>query len=149
MAKKTSKQSTSQSTEKKFLQPGRVVIILQGRYAGKKAVIIKSFDEGSASRPYGHAIVAGIDRNAQRVVRKHTNAQIEQRVRMSYFLKVVNYQHLMPTRYGVDVNFSNFVTKKVLEDPTQKTAALKKIRKSFSKRYLAGKNKWFFTKLRF
>ena len=30
----------------KFLKEKKVVIILNGRYAGKKAVIVKNFDEG-------------------------------------------------------------------------------------------------------
>lgn len=36
-------------------------MVLNGRYAGRKAVIVKSFDEGTTSRPYGHALVVGID----------------------------------------------------------------------------------------
>lgn len=35
-------------------------MVLQGRYAGKKAVIVKNYDEGTSSRPYGHALVCGI-----------------------------------------------------------------------------------------
>ena len=37
-----------------------MVVLLHGRYAGKKAVIVKNFDEGTSSRPYGHALVCGI-----------------------------------------------------------------------------------------
>ena len=37
-----------------------MVVILNGRYAGRKAVIVKNFDEGTSSRPYGHALVCGI-----------------------------------------------------------------------------------------
>lgn len=37
-----------------------MVILLTGRYAGKKAVIVKNYDDGSSSRPYGHAIVCGL-----------------------------------------------------------------------------------------
>jgi len=36
------------------------VVLLNGRYAGRKAVIVKNFDEGTSSRPYGHALVCGI-----------------------------------------------------------------------------------------
>ena len=42
------------------LQPFKVVVLLNGRYAGRKAVIVKSYDEGTSSRPYGHALVCGI-----------------------------------------------------------------------------------------
>ena len=43
-----------------FLQPNKVVVVLNGRYAGHKAVVVKNFDEGTSSRPYGHALVCGI-----------------------------------------------------------------------------------------
>lgn len=41
-------------------QPGKVVVVLQGRYAGKKAVIVKNVDDGNSARPYGHALVCGL-----------------------------------------------------------------------------------------
>lgn len=43
-----------------FSQANKVVVLLQGRYAGKKAVIVKNYDEGTSSRPYGHALVCGL-----------------------------------------------------------------------------------------
>jgi large subunit ribosomal protein L27e len=46
----------------KFLKSGKVVLLLNGRQAGKKAVIVKSFDEGTKDRKYPHCIVAGIER---------------------------------------------------------------------------------------
>ena len=46
----------------KFLKQGKVVLVLNGRFAGRKAVIVKNYDEGGADKPYGHALVAGIDR---------------------------------------------------------------------------------------
>ena len=46
----------------RFLKPGKVVILLTGRYAGRKAVIVKNVDDGTGSRPYGHCLVCGVDR---------------------------------------------------------------------------------------
>merc|ERR1712010_433056 len=43
----------------KFLKDGKIVVCLQGRYAGKKAVILKTNDDGGKERPYGHCVVAG------------------------------------------------------------------------------------------
>jgi len=40
---------------------------LQGRYAGRKAVIVKNFDDGTKERPYAHAIVAGIAKYPRKV----------------------------------------------------------------------------------
>merc|ERR1712129_39205 len=41
---------------------GRVIVLLQGRFAGKKAVVVKAFDDGSRARPFGHCLVAGVDK---------------------------------------------------------------------------------------
>lgn len=49
------------------LQPGKVVILLSGRYAGKKAMIVKNYDDGTSSRPYGHALVCGLAKEPRKV----------------------------------------------------------------------------------
>ncbi len=49
------------------MQPGKVVILLSGRYAGKKAVIVKNYDDGTSSRPYGHALVCGLAKEPRKV----------------------------------------------------------------------------------
>lgn len=46
----------------KVYKSGRVVIVLSGCYAGKKALVIKNMDEGNTDRPYEHALIAGIAR---------------------------------------------------------------------------------------
>ena len=84
---------------KKFLKPGRVVIMLGGRYAGKKAVILKLFYEGSKHRKFGHALVAGISRAPRKVIRGMSEKRIARRVRVKPFVKYVNFNHFMPTRY--------------------------------------------------
>jgi large subunit ribosomal protein L27e len=43
-------------------KPGKVAVVLSGRQAGKKVVVIKQNDDGTKERPYPHAIVAGIER---------------------------------------------------------------------------------------
>lgn len=50
-------------------QPGKVIVLLTGRYAGKKAVIVKNQDDGTSSRPYGHAIVCGLAKEPRKVRR--------------------------------------------------------------------------------
>ena len=49
------------------MQPGKVVILLTGRFAGKKAVIVKNNDDGAAGRSYGHAVVVGLAREPRKV----------------------------------------------------------------------------------
>lgn len=83
----------------KFLKPNKVVVLLQGRFAGRKAVIVKSFEDGTKERPYGHALVAGIAKYPRKVIKKASAKTIAKRSRLKVFVKVVNYNHIMPTRY--------------------------------------------------
>jgi large subunit ribosomal protein L27e len=45
--------------------------------------------------------------------------------------------------------FQATVTADVTENTTKKEAALKEVKKLFEERFKTGKNRWFFTKLRF
>eukprot|EP00123_Amoebidium_parasiticum_P000906 comp11830_c0_seq1/m.6460 comp11830_c0_seq1/g.6460 ORF comp11830_c0_seq1/g.6460 comp11830_c0_seq1/m.6460 type:complete len:136 (-) comp11830_c0_seq1:102-509(-) len=133
----------------KFLKQGKVVILLGGRYAGKKAVIVKNYDDGDKERKYGYAVVAGVERYPLKVTRSMGQKRIAKRSKVKSFVKVVNYSHLMPTRYSLDVDLKTVVSRDELKDPAAKTKARKEVRKLFEERYKTGKNKWFFEKLRF
>merc|ERR1712046_188760 len=93
--------STMSDKKAKFLKQGKVIIILNGRYAGKKAVIVKTFDEGTADRPYGHCIVAGVAKYPLKITKGMSQKRIAKRSRVKPFLKCVNYNHIMPTRYAL------------------------------------------------
>ncbi len=56
-------------------QPGKVIVLLTGRYAGKKAVIVKNQDDGTSARPYGHAIVCGLAKEPRKVRRPVAGAR--------------------------------------------------------------------------
>merc|ERR1712165_702775 len=85
----------------KFMKPGKVVLVLNGRFAGRKAVIVKNYDEGAADKPYGHALVAGIDRYPLKVTKKMGKKKIAKRSKIKPFVKVINFNHMMPTRYSI------------------------------------------------
>ena len=82
----------------KFLKSGKVVIMLSGRYAGKKAVIVKTFDDGHAERKFGHCIVAGVDRQPRKVTKAMSQTKVKKRSKIKPFVKFVNFNHVMPTR---------------------------------------------------
>merc|ERR1712167_436977 len=93
----------------KFLKAGKVVIVLQGRYAGRKAVILKNSDENSDKTwPYGHCVIAGIDRAPLKVKSSMGPKTIKKRTSIKPFLKVVNHNHIMPTRYSLENFDSSF-----------------------------------------
>ena len=65
------------------------------------------------------------------------------------FIKTVNYNHIMPTRYVLDRDLKAAVTGDATESTAKKVAAGKEAKKLLEERYKTGKNRWFFTKLRF
>ena len=84
---------------KKFLKPGRVVIMLSGKYAGKKAVILKVNYDGTREKKFRHCIVAGMCRYPRKVHCRQSEERIKRRIRVKTFVKYVNFNHFMPTRY--------------------------------------------------
>ena len=65
------------------------------------------------------------------------------------FVKAVNYNHVMPTRYTLDVDLKGAVAGDALENSTKKVEACKAAKKLLEEKFATGKNRWFFTKLRF
>jgi len=85
----------------KILKRGRVVILLAGRRAGKKAIIVKQIDEGKKKRKFGHALVVGIERPARKVTRSMTQKKLKRRATIKPFVKYVNNNHMLATRFLV------------------------------------------------
>ena len=128
----------------KCLKPGKVVVILSGKYAGKKAVIVKVFEEGNGKYKFPHALVCGVAKPPRKVTRRMSEKKVNKRTTMQVFTKVINLQHFMPTRfwilfriwllrYNVEFDFSELPKNGV--EPAEKKAALKKIADTFQKSY--------------
>ena len=101
----------------KFYKPGKIVVILNGRYAGRKGVIVKSNYESVKDRKYPHCMVVGLSKGPKKPTKKNIakmKAQIEQlessekenaadRVKrlksFGIFIKTYNMSHLLATRY--------------------------------------------------
>jgi len=134
----------------KIMKPNKVVLILSGKYAGRKAIIIKNNDEGSTDKQYGHALVAGIDRYPRAITRRMSMRKRTKHNKLKPFVKVYNYNHLMPTRYSVDITFDKTViNKETVKDASKRRKARIVVKSKLEERYRSGKNKWFFQKLRF
>merc|ERR1719412_2691436 len=85
----------------KVLKPGKVVIVLQGKHAGKKGVIVKNVDS-SKKRKFAHCLVVGLQK-PPKTVKKRRNEKARKRANsLRPFAKYVNVRHLMPTRYSID-----------------------------------------------
>jgi large subunit ribosomal protein L27e len=147
----------------KFIKSGKVVVMLAGRYAGKKAVVVKTYEEGEGDRKFGHCLVAGINRYPRKITRSMSKKKQAKRSKIKPFVKYVNFNHMMPTRYQInDLELKKVVNEDVFaskEQEGQKAAALSAVKKVFEDRYQAQNEsksqksrdgaKYFFQKLRF
>ncbi|GMM40778.1 60S ribosomal protein L27B [Hanseniaspora uvarum] len=134
----------------KFLNTGKVAVVVRGRYAGKKVVILTAKDDGSKSHKFGHAIVAGIERQPGSITKKMGAKKVAKRSKVKAFIKVINYNHLLPTRYTLNASaFQNAVSAETFEQPEQRKEAKKTVKAAFEEINQSGKSKWFFSKLNF
>ena len=115
----------------KFYKPGKIVVILNGRYAGRKGVIVKSNYESVKDRKYPHCMVVGLSKGLKKPTKKNIakmQAQIKQlessdkenaadRVKrlksFGIFIKTYNMSHLLATRYTLkdDLSIAKSVAK--------------------------------------
>jgi len=143
----------------KIIKSGKVVVMLAGRYAGRKAIVVKCFDEGNNDRKFPHCLVTGIDRYPRRITRSMSKKKIAKRSKIKPFVKFVNYNHVMPTRYVVDIDVKKLVEEELVREPEKRVELRKQVKVVFEKDYNAQtkrKNsksrdgvKYFFQKLRF
>lgn len=74
---------------------------------------------------------------------------VDRRSRIKPFIKVVNYNHLMPTRYTLELEgLKGAVSNDTFKEVSQREDAKKTVKKALEDRYTSGKNRWFFTPLR-
>ena len=119
----------------KFMKPGQMVLILAGRYSRLK-VVIMNIDDSTSDRPYSHALMAGIDRCPCKVTAATGKKKIAKRSKIKCFVKVYNYNHLMPIRYSVDIPLNKTVVNKdVFRGPALKRKAQREAKVKFEERY--------------
>merc|ERR1712118_133725 len=102
---------------------------------------------GTPDRPYGHCLVAGIMKYPLKITKSMSEKKITKRSKIKPFLKCVNYNHVMPTRYALDVELKSIVTSDVVagSNPTARQNSRKEVKKILEDKYLTslktGKNK--------
>lgn len=69
--------------------------------------------------------------------------RIARRSKVKPFIKVVNYAHLLPTRYMLELeSLKGSVSSETFKEPTQREDSKKAIKKAFEERYQKGQNRW-------
>merc|ERR1712072_1269738 len=141
----------------RILKYGRVVLLLTGRYAGRKGVIVKVYDDANGDRKFPHALVAGINRYPKKVHKNLSKKKFENKIKIKPFMKYVNLNHLMPTRHilssELDLEeFNKNFEKEVrihkdavkqgtksdydpMNNPEKKSSFLKDLKKKFESKY--------------
>ena len=105
----------------KFYKPGKVVVVLNGRYAGRKGIIVKSNYESVRDRKYPHCMVVGLSKGPRKPTKKNLSKLQDQIKKLEaskdsserlntlktfgVFIKTYNMTHLLATRYQVKEDF--------------------------------------------
>ena len=141
-------------SKKSLFQNGTVCIILQGRYAGKKGVVVQ---RQQVDNKHERVVIAGIEK-----IRK--SAFKSGKSPLKTFLKLYNQSHLMPTRHTIkdvarigypnakhtEVSYvRNYVEKKGFKSSTEKAKALEEANKALTKLSQTNREHWLFKKLEF
>lgn len=100
-------------------KPGKVVVVLNGRNAGKKGVIIKSNYENSKDKKFPHCLVVGLAKGPRKATKRSLkklderikklesmsgkdegkfSEQLNRLKRLGVFIKTYNMSHLLVTR---------------------------------------------------
>ena len=120
-----------------------------GQWLTVQVVVIKQFDEGNKEHGFPYVIAAGIERYPLKVNKRMGAKKLARRSKIKPFVKVINYNHLFPTRYALELEgLKGVATNDTFKEVSQREAAKKEIKKLFEERYQSGKNRWFFTPLR-
>ena len=143
----------------KIFRGGRVVILTSGRHAGKKAIVVRSYDDGDKSRKFAAALVVGVDRAPRDVTRRMSKKRFIKRTQVKTFVKFINHNHLMPTRYtSSDLEFKE-VKEEAIATAEKRAELTKALGKTLSETYRklpdsklnekAGHLRFFFKRLHF
>ena len=105
----------------KFYKPGKVVVVLNGRNAGAKGVIVRSNYESVKDRKYPHCLVVGLSKGPRKPTKrnlaklqaqikkleasKDSNDRLNSLKSFGVFIKTYNMSHLLATRYTVKEDF--------------------------------------------
>ncbi|OHS95010.1 ribosomal protein L27e [Tritrichomonas foetus] len=143
------------SAQKTLIQPGRLVILLNGRHAGKKGIVLAVYNEPTEARKYPHCVVLGIEKAPKKLTKDMPQETLVKRTQVKCFLKTVNFNHVLLTRHVVkpdDDLFNKIKPDTVvasMQDAAEKKAQLEATAKVLRQKYLNNKLPWLFKPLQF
>ena len=72
-----------------------------GKYAGKKAIVVTNYLDGQKNKKFSHCLVFGVARYPKKITKSMTDSRIKRRISIKPFVKYVNLNHVIFTRYTV------------------------------------------------
>ena len=77
--------------------------------------------------------MAGIERYPLKVTKRMSAKKIERKTKVKPFVKIVNYNHLLPTRYLIagDIDLKNVISEDKLANKETRKQMKKEVRKLF------------------
>ena len=120
----------------KFYKPGKVVVVLNGRNAGAKGIIVKSNYDSTKDRKFPHCMVVGLSKGPRKPTKRNI-AKLQDRIKklesakdsqdkinslksFGVFVKYYNMSHLLATRYTVKEDFGIAKSIEKLENMSKK-----------------------------
>lgn len=119
-----------------------IVLITNGRLAGKKAVIVKELENDML-------LVSGISRTPTESADFLPTWQKRRNEKFVSFVKKINAKHVLATRYKADIGLDKLPVEENLESVTNKSALNTQANQILKNAYEAKKAKWLFTQLSF
>ena len=83
-------------------EKGRLVILLKGKHAGRKAVIINKNESSDIKKTENYIKIVGIKNYPKKINRNMNNEVKRKKCRVKPFTKVINKRHIFLTRYSLE-----------------------------------------------
>lgn len=124
-----------------LLKPNTIVVVLKGRFAGKKGIVVSTSEDGKK------ILVAGVEKMPRPVTDDMSESKKRRLSRMSVFIRNYNYRHLLATRYRGDVGLGAVDFSKTFENFESKKMSIDAVKKAFINASKMKKATWLFEKL--
>lgn len=119
-----------------------IVLITNGKLAGKKAVIVKELENDML-------LIAGIARIPTESPDFLPAWQKRRNEKFVSFIKKINSKHVLATRYKADVGLDKLTVEESLESINNKAVLNGQANQILKNAFEAKKAKWLFTQLKF
>lgn len=137
------------SRNKKFLhslkmifKPSMFVVLTKGKFAGRKAVIIKNIDDNTL-------LIAGINRIPKESPDYLANWEKRKNSKFLSFVKKINIKHVLATRYRADMGLGDLELDGDFTDVNCKASINNQVNSMLKLAFETKKSKWLFTPLNF